>query len=125
MSDGFDEFIGDLQNANANVSTELEKFLDRTSNKLLRKVKLLTPVGKVRGGTLRRSWKNNKSGTYERIISNTVEYGPHVENGHRIVRNGSVVGYVEGRYMLKRSVEEIASGLDAELEITMDNILGR
>lgn len=125
MSDGFEEFIGDLQNANANVNIELENLLNRTSNKLLRKVKLLTPVGKVRGGTLRRSWKNNKLGTYERIISNNVEYGPHVENGHRIVRNGRVVGYVEGRYMLKRSMEELESGLDAELEIAMNNILGR
>lgn len=125
MSDGFEEFIGDLQNANANVNIELENLLNRTSNKLLRKVKLLTPVGKVRGGTLRRSWRNNKLGTYERIISNNVEYAPHVENGHRIVRNGRVVGYVEGRYMLKRSMEELESGLNAELEIAMNNILGR
>lgn len=35
----------------------------------------------------------------------TMEYAPHVEYGHRIVRGGTQVGYVEGRHFLEENVK--------------------
>ncbi|WP_066454581.1 HK97 gp10 family phage protein [Anaerotruncus rubiinfantis] len=74
-----------------------------------------TPVGKSYpghvGGTLKRGWKRNK---YRRIgnahvsgYSNNVEYGVYVNNGHRTVnQKGETTGWVEGRFMLDKGVNE-------------------
>lgn len=80
--------------------------------RLLRKAIKRTPVGvytdgKV-GGTLRRGWtiRNIKhtGNTYEVEIINPVEYANYVEYGHR---TRSHKGWVQGRFMLTISEDEI------------------
>lgn len=99
------------------------------AKRLLRKVKLRTPVGVYgdedgdgdgnTGGTLRINWHISsikKSGNcYEIIVINKTEYASYVENGHRQEpgRYVPVLGkclksaWVEGVFMLKISEEEI------------------
>ncbi|SEQ75458.1 hypothetical protein SAMN05421767_10623 [Granulicatella balaenopterae] len=36
-----------------------------------------------------------------------MEYAEYVENGHRIMRNGKKIGWVEGRFMMKTTYDEI------------------
>lgn len=71
---------------------------------LLRRTVLKTPVDT---GNLRRNWKQSghdiKNG-YESIVFNQTEYAVYVEFGHR-TRNKT--GWVDGRYMLSNSVEEV------------------
>ena len=63
----------------------------------------------VKTGNLRRNWssKNKKlPDGYKTTIFNQTEYAPYVEYGHRTKQN---TRFVEGRYMLTKSTEEVAS----------------
>lgn len=110
--------------------------------RLLAKVIKMTPVGQYpagagkTGGTLRRGWtsgqdsnaKNyadslnvNKVGNdYVIEIINPVEYASYVEFGHR-TRNHK--GWVEGRFMLTISEDEIRNAAPKILEKKLENYL--
>jgi len=60
-----------------------------------------TPVGDYKGGgELRASarYMGDEMGY-------TKDYAPHVEYGHRLVRNKQTIGYVPGQYFLKQNVD--------------------
>ena len=116
---GLDNFIRTLNNASNNFDEEATKSLNKISQKLIAKVKLKTPVAEVKGGTLRRSWRVKKDGELARIIYNNVHYGPYVEYGHR-TRGGK--SFVDGRYMLTKSVKEIEENLTSEFSIMIENL---
>ena len=116
---GLTNFIRTLNNASNNFDKEASKSLNKISQKLIAKVKLKTPVAEVKGGTLRRSWRVKKDGDLARIVYNNIEYGPYVEYGHR-TRGGKT--FVDGRYMLTKSVQEIESELDNQLSIIIENL---
>ena len=116
---GLNNFIRTLNNASNNFDEEASKSLNKISQKLIAKVKLKTPVGKVKGGTLRRSWRVKKEGELVRIIYNNIHYAPHVEYGHR-TRGGK--SFVDGRYMLTKSVQEIEGTLTSEFSIMIENL---
>lgn len=90
------------------------------------------------GGTLKRGWTANKDidpysyimansevvkkgRTYTLIISNNVFYAPYVEYGHRKV-NGT--GWVDGRFMMTISEDEMQDELPAILEKKLNDFLG-
>lgn len=72
------DFSGTLQNSITDFEKERDKFLKRTSNKLLKKVKLKTPVGEYDngqvGGTLRNNWHSKKISNDTREVYNNTEY---------------------------------------------------
>ena len=116
---GLTNFIRTLNSASNNFDEEASKSLNKVSQKLVAKVKLKTPVGKVNGGTLRKSWRVKKDGELARIVYNNIEYGPYVEYGHR-TRGGK--SFVDGRYMLTKSVQEIEDSLTSEFSIMIENL---
>ena len=77
---------------------------------------LKTPVDT---GVLRKSWRYKTISENEGIVSNNIHYAPHVEYGHR-TRGGK--SFIDGRYMLTKSVEEIESELDNQLSILIENL---
>ena len=113
---GLDEFTKTLNNASNNFEDEAEKTLNNITNKLIAKVKLKTPVDT---GVLRKSWRYKTISENEGILSNNVHYAPHIEYGHR-TRGGK--SFVDGQYMLTKSVEEIESELDNQLSILIENL---
>ena len=113
---GLDEFTKTLNNASNNFEKEANKKLDIIASKLISKVKLKTPVDT---GTLRRSWQPKKVSNLERIVFNNVKYAQYIEYGHR-TRGGK--SFVDGVYMLEKSVKEIESELDKEFSIMIDNL---
>ena len=119
---GLNNFIRTLNNASNNFDEEATKTLNKISQKLIAKVKLKTPVGKVKGGTLRRSWRVKKDGDLARIVYNNVHYAPYIEYGHR-TRGGK--SFVDGRYMLTKSVQEIEETLTSEFSIMIENLFNR
>lgn len=83
------------------------KVAQRIAQLAIRKVKKMTPVDT---GDLRNNWKYEvikKGDSYIIIIYNQLEYASFVENGHRIVVAGQTVGWVEGRFMLKLTIDEM------------------
>ena len=113
---GLDNFAKTLDNASNNFEKEANKKLDIIASKLIAKVKLKTPVD---SGLLRRSWKPKRVSNLERIVFNNCKYASHVNYGHR-TRNGK--SFVDGVYMLEKSVKEIESELDKEFSIMIDNL---
>jgi hypothetical protein len=105
------------------------KVAKRIAQLAIRKVKKMTPVDK---GDLRNNWKFyilKKGDSYYVHIYNQLEYASFVENGHRIVVAGQTVGWVEGRFMLKltmNEMERIAPNMwKNEVEKEMRRIFGQ
>ena len=113
---GLNRFIRTLNNASNNFDEEASKRLNNVSQKLVAKVKLKTPVD---SGVLRRSWRVKSEGQLAKIVYNNVKYGPMVEYGHR-TRGGK--SFVDGRYMLTKSVKEIEDTLTSEFSMMIENL---
>lgn len=95
----------------------LRKFLLQMAERILARVKPRTPVV---SGDLKRGWDLGEiKGNGENIsveILNGMEYATDVEYGHRVVRNGVEVGWAEGRFMLKISIDEIKKQMPARYQ---------
>lgn len=113
---GLDKLLNVLDSSIKGFDVEIPKMLSRVSSKLIRKVKLKTPVD---SGLLRKSWHSKKDGDLARVVYNNVKYASYVEYGHR-TRGGK--SFVDGVYMLEKSVKEIEQELDKEFSIMIDNL---
>lgn len=125
------------------VQQFIEACAKELAARLLAKVIKRTPVGvypsgsgKV-GGTLRRGWTAGKNQNaisyaqslqiqhigdeYKIVITNPVEYSSYVEFGHR-TRNHK--GWVEGKFMLTISEQEIQTIAPKVLENKIKKLLG-
>ena len=125
------------------VQLFIESCAKELAARLLAKVIKRTPVGQYpassgkKGGTLRRGWTGEKSqsaSTYANSLKvnhfgdvyvieiiNPVEYAPYVEYGHR-TRNHE--GWVEGKFMLTISSQEIERDAPRVLENKLKKKLG-
>ena len=116
---GLDNFAKTLNNSSNNFEDEAEKMLNNITNKFVAKVKLKTPVAEKNGGTLRRNWQSKRVDKLERLVYNNTHYGPYVNYGHR-TRGGK--SFVEGVYMLEKTVKEIEQELDKDFSIMIDDL---
>lgn len=125
------------------VDIFIESCAKELAARLLAKVIKRTPVGQYpkgsgkMGGTLRRGWTGGKSqggadfaqslkvnhygGVYVIEVVNPVEYASYVEFGHR-TRGGN--GWVNGRFMLSISEQEIKRDAPKVLEKKLQKKLG-
>ena len=113
---GLDELIKSLDKSSSNYGKEAKKVLNTVGMRLKAKVTLKTPVDT---GVLRKSWRYKTISENEGILSNNAHYAPHIEYGHR-TRGGK--SFVDGVYMLEKSVKEIEQELDKEFSIMIDNL---
>lgn len=113
--EGLNDLIKTLDNSPGEFEKEANRIINVVGLKLLKKVKLKTPVDT---GALRRSWQGTK-GNLSFTVSNNTEYGPYVEYGHRVGKTNKVV---DGRYMLTKSVKEIEKELENGLETMIENL---
>lgn len=144
--------VNDLKNFRDNLekslgANQIDAFIESCAKelaaRLLAKVIKRTPVGQYPkgsgkvGGTLRRGWTGGKNGSaisyaqglkvkrtgeaYVIEIINPVEYAPYVEFGHR-TRGGD--GWVEGKFMLTISEQEIERDAPKILENKLKKKLG-
>lgn len=86
----------------------LKNLLIEMAERIIAKTKPRTPVDT---GALRNAWQLGEIKGVGKDISveilNPMEYATEIEYGHRIVRNNMEVGWYEGRFMLKISIDEI------------------
>ena len=113
---GLNELIKSLDKTSSNYGKEAKKVLNKIGTRLKTKVSLKTPEDT---GVLKKSWKYRTISENEGILSNNVHYAPHVEYGHRTRGRKS---FVNGRYMLTKSVKEIESDIEKEFSIMIDNL---
>lgn len=123
------EFRDNLEKLDVDVF--VKSCCNELASRLLRKVKKRTPVGIYpagsgkTGGTLRRNWyiENHVSVNgkeYKIDVYNNTHYAPYVEYGHR-TRNGN--GWVNGRFMLTESENELRGQVDSILKRKLDKAL--
>lgn len=89
---------------NAWESGIVAEHAEKMGKKAVREVKRET---KVVTGNLRRRWDSRvekRSDGADIILENDAEYAAPVNDGHRIVRGGRTVGFVEGRHMLEKGI---------------------
>lgn len=142
--DDLKKFQGKLNKLNEKeINDFIESCAKELAARLLAKVIKRTPVGEYpkssgkKGGTLRRGWTagkrssavnyvndlkvNHFGGTYVIEIVNPVDYASYVEFGHR-TRNHK--GWVQGRFMLTISEQEIERDAPKILERKLAKKLG-
>jgi len=130
--------LKDLQKFKENLErlsdAERRKFseaaIKELAARLLAKVIKRTPVGVYpkstgkKGGTLRRGWtvgEVKRSGGVVTIeVINPVEYAPYVEFGHRTANHA---GWVDGRFMLTISEQEIQKDAPRILKNRLDALI--
>jgi len=143
----FDELKEVRKNIEKLSKSQVVEFMESCAKelaaRLLAKVVKRTPVGQYPsgsgkvGGTLRRGWTAGKDqnatayakslkihhfgGTYVIEIVNPIEYASYVEFGHR-TRNHK--GWVEGKFMLTISEQEVQSIAPRILENKIKKLLG-
>lgn len=80
----------------------------------------------VRRGTLRKGWKienpRGRGAEFTLDVANHVEYAPYVEYGHR-TKGGK--GWVRGRYMLTKSLLNVAGVTEKYLTTELEKVLRR
>lgn len=107
--EGLDELVKRLKKGDSVIEKELSDAVNKLGASLVGRVERKTPVGKSyknhTGGTLRTSWHVKRIDKYTVRVYNNTHYAGYVEFGHR-TRGGK--SFVEGQYMLTKSVEELS-----------------
>lgn len=92
--------------------------------------KVLSNISQVdeKTGNLRKGVKKvvGSRGGYSAVRAD-FKIAPHthlIENGHKIVRNGKVVGWVSGKHMYRNALNELANELEQSAEQKIDKLVG-
>ncbi len=140
----FEALLESLQDFEKNIDEFIEGCTKALAARLLETVIRRTPIGIYpadsgkKDGTLRRGWTGNTNSNAAAYVSslavnkvgnayvieivNPVDYASYVEFGQK-TRGGG--GWVEGRFMLTVSEEEINASAPTILENKIKNELGR
>lgn len=99
--DGLDPLYTRLQ---AKSQQDFLDVLKQTTTYLRNTARKKTPkdTGKLQQSLRQVNPAKNRDGE----VGYTRSYAPHVEYGHRLVRNGKNIGYVPGQYFLKSAVND-------------------
>ena len=124
-----EKFAQRLQKAQKEQVIEqfIRDFLLEMAMRSLRKIKMRTPVGKdtPSPGQLRNNWQvgnvEKHGDMYQIEIYNNTHYAGFVEYGHRTGKD--LTKWVEGRFMMTISMQEIERELPRYLEKRMAELL--
>lgn len=132
-------FYEEIEQNLGSTSAEIiqDECVKEIAGKLYSLVVKATPVGEMRydktgakvhtGGTLRRGWAIKLNTPTNKVHSadvfNNTEYASYVESGHRIVRNGKTVGYVDGQFFMQKSTNKMALEAPKIIEKKFKNYL--
>lgn len=125
MADEFKELATSLRSFKNGLHGAQMQFGINQANKFIALVKPRTPVDT---GALREFWQARpveQNGGLYLHIRNDRDYATHVEYGHRVVSHGKERGYVEGRYMMTRSLTDMQLTVEQDYMREIDNLLRR
>lgn len=119
----FKKFRGNLKEMRKAFPGFMRECVIELANRLLAKVVPRTPV---LSGELRRSWTIGQvvitDAGAEIEVFNPVYYSPYIEYGHRTANHK---GWVEGRFMMKISNQELKRELPGIMKRKMDQFITR
>ncbi len=136
MSDGFD--IKELKNfekkfidlATTKMPKESKKFMQSEGTKLKKKT-LAKAKQKVKkdSGNYHKSIKRGKVYKYEDSLSIRAYSGDAkahlLENGHRLVKNGEEIGFVEGEHVFSDAEKEFEQQYYSDVQKFIDDMLDK
>lgn len=118
------EFDANIPEKQVDFTTKGGKHVSFIAKARKKHIKFSVKKGK-KGGTLRRRWTATPVVRANNITSseiiNPTEYASYVENGHR---TASGRGWVQGKFMLKISSEEVQAAAPRVIKAEMDKWLG-
>ena len=118
----FEKLIKQFPNARRKlVENSGEKLFEKVCNNIRRDTKEYTG-NLVEGCELH----IGSGGGYSAVRANN-RVAPHthlVENGHKLIRNGQVVGWVPGKHMYRNALNELADELERDAEKMLDELVG-
>ena len=106
-----------------------KKLIVRNGDKLYRKVIAnIEAAVDEKSGDLKKGVVEvqGSGGGYVAVRCNHLR-APHmhlIENGHKVVRNGKVVGWVSGKHMYRNAINELADELERSGEEMINNLVG-
>lgn len=103
-----DALLKELKSGLHQLESNKKKALDNVGKEFIKDIKALTPVDT---GNLRNSYRLSVDKD-EVEVTTDVEYAPFIDNGHS-TRDG---GYVEGKYMFDKALNEAKKNLDKEVD---------
>lgn len=119
----FKKFRGNLKEMHKAFPGFMRECVIELANRLLAKVVPRTPV---LSGELRRSWTIGQvvitDAGAEIEVFNPVYYSPYIEYGHRTANHE---GWVEGRFMMRISNQELKRELPGIMKRKMDQFITR
>lgn len=111
---------------------EVDALAEEVGKDLFETVKKNTPVGhslEEAPGRLRAGWTQEKRtvGRHGRMVkvANAVPYAKYVEYGHKVRVHGKEVGWVKGRYFVKKSRKRVRKRMRGYYDEMIDRIEGR
>lgn len=124
---GIEEFQQKLDKIKKSIPDGEEKLLKKAGNKLRKKSKDKTPVGKSHKH-LKDGYKLSKieyeSNGMSIKMTNTSQHFHLVERGHRkVTKSGKEVGFVQGKHMVETSFQELEEELPGDIDKWMDKLL--
>lgn len=144
---GFQEMSKTFKELGGDFNTTAERVVTLTTNKAMAVAKDNTPRGQYpdtvefttkdgkrvsfkvtqkMGGTLIKSWHTGNLKKTKRKISkefnNTAEYAMYVNNGHRIVRKGVTIGYVNPQYFLEKGLAVAEQAMDKLFQVEVERL---
>lgn len=121
----FDAVKKGIEGLKANQDELLKSVVDDIALRVFRSANRLTPVDT---GFLRQDWTigaiEKVGDSYQVEIKNVSPYASFVEHGHRIVSNGTTVGWKEGVFMLTISENAVRKKMDRIIKQRVEGFLG-
>lgn len=98
---------------------------EKMYNRVIRNIR--TSVGTKSGNLIDGVEKHVGSGGGYSAVRAKWGVAPHthlIENGHKIVRNGKVVGWVAGKHMYRNALNELVNELEQDAAEAIDALVG-
>lgn len=130
--EGIDELEKDLKEAMAQYPVTMKEGLKDIAKDFRKSVRAKTPDGKNHKGDaskkLRRKFgikvKDDGLTTFA-LVYNSARHFHLVENGHNLVKDGIVIGWVPGKYMMEQTRNEFQDIVPERFEKLCDEVLRR
>ena len=111
------------------IPDEGQKKLTKMANKFKKQVKAITPISsKDHKKKLNKSYKSKIEGIGSNIRVDIWSNSPlfHlIERGHKIVRNGKVIGFYNGKHMMQQTYEDYKNKYPEEIESWVEDMINK
>lgn len=131
FSKNLEEFTRKVNEVDKTSPDKIYKSMDKLGNKVKKELKEATPRGGGRKTIKKRmserwtaSRTEKKYGTYDKGIRNTAPHYHLVERGHRLVKNGKEIGYVDGQRFTEKTLERLEPEIERDMEDIFDKLVG-